>query len=105
MDNFLPEKIRGSIEILGLPMNAHQLSVTDVSSNQVLSQNIFRISIYARGADMRYKIGNSTQTADNTSHFIANGERLDLYIGNYNTPNIAALTLYGTGTLEITELS
>lgn len=60
---------------------------------------------------MRFAIGNTAQTATltdgvATSHYIAAGERLDLAIPNgMTTPNIAALSLSGTGTLEITELA
>jgi len=68
------------------------------------------VSLCARGADMRFAIGNTAQTATTadgvtTSHYLVNGERLDFKISGYATPNIAAITLAGVGTLEITELS
>jgi hypothetical protein len=57
----------------------------------------------AVGADIRYAIGSASQTATTTTHFIANGERLDLAVPV--TPNIAVLRNGSTdGTLEVTEL-
>jgi hypothetical protein len=55
------------------------------------------------GADIRFAIGTGVQTATSTSHFIADGERLDL--GVPVEPNIAVLRNAATsGTLELTEL-
>lgn len=91
------------IEPLGVSGVARQLSATATSSNTALTTTCTRLSMRAVGADIRYKIGSAAQTADNTSHFIANGERLDL--GLPTTPNIAVIRNASTdGTLEITEL-
>ena len=52
---------------------------------------------------MRYEFGTTSGvTATTTSHYIADGERLDFACqeGSY----IAVETISGTGTLEITEL-
>jgi hypothetical protein len=57
----------------------------------------------AVGADIRYAIGSSSQTASATSHLIGIGERLDVAVPA--TPNIAVIRNASTsGTLELTEL-
>ena len=92
------------VEPLGRVAGAHQLDAGSTSSNTVLTANVSRISMRAVGADIRYSIGDTVQTAASTSHFIANGERLDLAVPK--NANIAVLRNAGTnGTLEITELN
>lgn len=93
-----------SVEPLGIPAVARQLSAGSASANTALTSTCRRISVRAIGADIRYAIGSSSQTASATSHFIANGERLDLAVPA--TPNIAVIRNASTdGTLEVTELS
>lgn len=93
----------GSVEPLGAPGVARQLSAGSASANTALTTTCRRVSMRAVGADIRYSIGSSSQTATSTSHLIANGERLDLAVPA--TPNIAVLRNAGTnGTLELTEL-
>jgi hypothetical protein len=95
---------RLNVEPLGLPGVARQLAAGAASANTVLTSTVGRISIYARGADIRYTVGSSAQTASATSHFIASGERLDIDVPA--TPNIAVIRAGSTdGTLEVTELS
>lgn len=90
---------------LGIPALARQLAAGSTSVNTALTSTCHRISVRAVGADIRYAIGNSPQTASATSHFIANGERLDLAIP-VTTPNIAVIRNATTnGVLEVTELS
>ena len=92
------------VEPLGLPAVARQLSAGSTSANTALTSTCRRISIKAIGADIRYAIGSSSQTASATTHFIGNGERLDLAVPA--TPNIAVIRNGSTdGTLELTELS
>ena len=90
------------VEILGEVGTAKQRSATTTSANIALTSTTRRVSIKAVGADMRYAFGGSTITATTTSHYIADGERLDFACpeGSY----IAVETISGTGTLEITEL-
>ena len=92
------------VEPLGQAGTARQLSATNTSANTALTAGIFRISMRAVGADIRFSIGNGSQTATSSSHFIANGERLDFAVpGN---ANIAVLRNGTTdGTLEVTELN
>lgn len=91
------------VEPLGQAGLARQLTVNGTSDNTALTAGIFRISMRAVGADIRYQIGNGTQTATSSSHFIANGERLDLAVPP--SANIAVLRNATTnGTLEVTEL-
>jgi len=92
-----------AVEPLGLPGVARQLSAGASSANTALTANITRISIRAVGADIRYSIGATAQTATATSHFIGNGERLDVAVPL--NANIAVLRNGTTdGTLEVTEL-
>ena len=59
--------------------------------------------MFARGPDIRFAIGSTSQTASGTSHYIANGERLDLVVPA--TPNIAVIRAGSIdGTLEVSEL-
>ena len=69
-----------------------------------MTAGVFRISMRAVGADIRFSIGTGAQTATTSSHFIANGERLDFAVPG--AANIAVLRNGTTdGTLEVTELS
>ena len=93
-----------NVEILGKPGVARQLTAGAASSGAYFSAGVFRISMRAVGADIRFVIGQGTQTADaSTSHFIADGERLDFAIRN--GANIAVIRDATTdGVLEVTEL-
>jgi hypothetical protein len=92
-----------AVEPLGQPSTARQLSAGSSSANTALTDTITRISMRAVGADIRYSIGASAQTASATSHFIANGERLDVAVPL--EANIAVIRNATTdGTLEVTEL-
>jgi hypothetical protein len=93
-----------NVEILGFPGIAHQLTAGASSSSFALTPGVFRISMRAVGADIRFAIGQGTQTASATaSHFIADGERLDFAITN--GANIAVIRDATTdGVLEVTEL-
>lgn len=94
---------RAGVEPLGQPGVARQLSVTSSSANTALTTTCRRISVFARGADIRFAIGSTSQTASSTSHYIANGERLDLVVPA--TPNIAVIRAGSIdGTLEVMEL-
>lgn len=103
----LPSALAGgrlNVEPLGVPGVARQLAAGSASGNTALTVGVSRISIYASGADIRYAIGSSAQTASSTSHYIAAGERLDFDVPG--TPNIAVIRAGSTdGTLELTELS
>jgi len=92
------------VEPLGLPAVARQLTASSGSANTALTSTCRRISMKAIGADIRYAIGSTSQTASATTHFIGNGERLDLAVPE--TPNIAVIRGGSTdGTLELSELS
>ena len=94
-----------SVEPLGKAGAAKQLTAGSASANTALSTSVRRISIRAVGADIRFSIGTGTQTANgNTSHYIANGERLDFAVPkNANIGVIRDGTV--NGTLELTELN
>lgn len=94
---------RSGVEPLGQPGVARQLAASSTSTNTALTTTCRRISAFARGADIRFAIGSSSQTASSTSHYIANGERLDLVVPA--TPNIAVIRAGSIdGTLEVSEL-
>lgn len=94
------------VEPLGIPSVARQLAATTTSANTVLTSNVTRLSIRARGCDIRYAVGVGAQTANaSTSHFIANGERLDIAVPP--GANIAVIREIGAtvnGSLAVTEL-
>ena len=92
-----------AVEPLGLPGVARQITVDGTSANTALTATCRRLSMRAVGADMRYAVGSSSQTATASSHFIAVGERLDIALPA--TPNIAVIRNASTdGVLEVTEL-
>ena len=92
------------VEPLGQPSVARQLPAGAASANTVLTATVRRISMRAITADIRYAIGATAQTADgNTSHFIAQNERLDVAVPL--GANIAIIRDASTdGTLELSEL-
>lgn len=99
-----PDGTRILVEPLGIPGVARQLAAGSSSANTVLTVGVGRVSIHARGADIRYVVGSSAQTASATSHYIASGERLDIDVPA--TPNIAVIRAGSVdGTLELTELA
>ena len=93
-------------EILGQPSVAWQLAVTTASASQALTTTCRRVSIRARGCDMRYVVGTGTQTANaTTSHFIGQDERLDIAVpANAVIAAIRESAATTNGSLEITEL-
>lgn len=99
------------VNVLKTALAAKQLAVTATSAPIQLTASTKRISIYARGADMRFVLANATATAvATTSNFIRQDERLEFNVGDLGTtPWIAAiadaLSTTQTGQLEITELS
>lgn len=97
---------RKTTEPLSCPTVARQISATVTSANQALTDSIRGVSILARGCDIRYVLGSGAQTANaSTSHFIANGERLDLTTP-FTNPNIAIIrdtAAVANGILEVTE--
>lgn len=90
-------------EPLGIPQVARQLAAGAASSNTELTAECRRASLRAVGASIRYSVGSAAQTATAASHFIADGERLDIALPA--TPNIAIMRAGNIdGTLELTEL-
>lgn len=91
-------------EDLGQVGVARQLAAGAASANTELTSTCCRVSIHARGGNIRFAIGSSGQTASGSSHYIAQGERLDLAVPA--TPNIAVIRADSTDcTLELTELT
>jgi hypothetical protein len=95
---------RDFVEPLGIPVTARKLTAGAASANTALTSTVTRISIRATGADIRYSIGSTAQTATTDSHFIGVDERLDLRLPG--SPNIAVIRAGGIdGVLEVTELA
>ena len=92
------------VEPLGKAGVARQLAAGATSANTALSDGVYRISMRASTADIRFAIGSGAQTASaTTSHFIAKNERLDFAVPI--DANIAIIRDGSTnGTLELTEL-
>jgi hypothetical protein len=91
-------------EILGTPSVARQLAAGAATANTALTSTVRRISMRAVGANIRFAIGSGAQTANaDTSHFIADGERLDFAVPAAS--QIAVIRDASTdGVLEVTEL-
>ena len=96
-----------TVEPLGQPSVARQVTVTVASANQALTATCRRISIRARTSDMRYSVGAVAQTASaTTSHFIGVDERLDIAVPlNAHIAVIRDSTATIDGTLCISELT
>lgn len=99
-------KTRQQVEPLGIPGVSRQISATTSSVNTVLTVGIRAISIHCRVANARYVVGSAAQTANaSTSHWIADGERLDINVPA--TANIAFIrdtAATANAAIEITEL-
>lgn len=97
---------RMTTEILGVPTVPRQLPVTATSASMALTATCRRVSVEARGCDIRYVVGTGAQTANAaTSHFISAGGVKDFAVPAGAT--IAAIRETAAtvnGTLEITEL-
>ena len=93
------------VEPLGQPLVARQLSAGAATANTALTTTCRRISMRAVGANIRYNIAAVATTANaDTSHYIAQDERLDLLVPE--NANIAVIRDATTnGVLELTELS
>lgn len=95
------------VEPLGAPGVARQMAAGTISSSVALSAACRRISIFARGADIRYLIGAGPLTANaSSSHFIAQNERLDLRVpeGGGSVAVIRDIAATTNGVLEVSEL-
>lgn len=105
LDSKTPALLNGRqpVEVLGMPAVARQLAAGPTSFDTALTVGVTRVSIYANGGSIRYSVGDSPQTASNSSHFIAMGERLDIIVPA--TGHIAVIRANSTNcTLEVTEL-
>lgn len=93
-------------EPLGRPTVARQLAASTTSNSVALTSSCTRISIRARGADLRYVVGVGAQTANaSTSHFIGQDERLDIALLAGSTIAVIRDTAAAAdGSLAITEL-
>jgi hypothetical protein len=95
------------VEPLGIPTVSRNLTATSTSASTALTANISRISMRARTSDIRFVVGVGTQTAiAATSHFIANGERIDIAVPfGASIGVIRDTAATSDGVLVITELT
>tara|TARA_Y100000401_G_C8285039_1_gene205598 strand:- start:27 stop:350 length:324 start_codon:yes stop_codon:yes gene_type:complete len=85
------------------PGVSRQLAAGAASANTALTASCERISICATGADIRYAIGTSAQTANaGTSHFIKQNERIELDI-DFNSQIAFIRDASADGVAEVTE--
>lgn len=95
-------------EPLGIPGVARQLAVSPTSASVTLTATCRRISMVAKGSDMRFVIATTAPTANaGTSHWIGDGTRLDFMVlaGSRIAAIIATGSSATSGALEITELN
>lgn len=110
-DRALGDVTGQSVNIVKRPLVARQLAASSASAQTALTSGVKRVSMYARGTDIRYALANATGVVavNTTSHFIAAGERLDIDVGSIGTtPFIAVIRdslVTADGTLELSELS
>lgn len=104
----MTKSTRKTTEPLSTPGVPRQLAATASNASTALSTDIRGVSLLARGCDIRFVIGPGAQTANaTTSHFIANGERLD-YTVPYSSSQIGVIrdtAAVANGVLEVTELA
>ncbi len=104
----MPALVKGLIPCKILLTNTFSKEITTTSTltNTILTVDIRAISIYSRGSDAYFVIGNLSQLSNNNRHFIASGERLDIDVSAFDNPYIA--TIFGpsgiTTVLHISEL-
>jgi hypothetical protein len=96
---------RSPVGILLAAGVARQLAAGASSANTALTAGIRAVSILARGGDIRFAIGDTSQTASSSTHYIASGERLDFDVSGLSTPNIGVIRVSADCTLEVSELS
>jgi hypothetical protein len=90
-------------EVLGLPGASRTISVSTTSTSTSITSGVKRISIKARGCDMRYSLTDAPTAT--VGHFIESGERLDLRVPASATIQVIRdSSATENGNLEITEL-
>lgn len=100
------DQSRMAVDCLGRPTAARQLAFAATSAATDLTSGITRISIVARTADCRFKVGTTADTglaATTTDHLCMQNERLDINV--VSPARIAVIRDAAvSGTLELTEL-
>lgn len=77
MEEFDPDFGYLPVETTGRPTVARSAAITTVSTEFVLTSTVKRIAVYARNADIRYRIGTIGQTANAaTDHFLPKDTRV-----------------------------
>lgn len=91
-------------EPLGIPSVPRNLPAAAVSADIALTATCARVSLCAVGADIFYSVGTGPQTATAASHWIFEGERLDIRV--LPGSHIAAIRAGSTdGVLCVSELA
>lgn len=103
-----------NVNTLRAPLLARQVLVTSVANPQQLTASTARVSLCARGCDVRYGFAAATfnvaNTAANTgagtnAHFLAQGARIEVPAGAWISVIADSLSASQTGQLEVTELA
>lgn len=98
---------RSTVEPLGVPLVARQLTATSTSQSLALTSTARRCTMRVRNANVRITIGSSSGTASaTTSTFLGQDERVDFALPT--TPFVSYIRDGGAtadGTIELTELS
>jgi len=105
-----------NVNTLRAPLLARQLLVTNVSQNMALTAGTARISVFARGCDLRFALSATVNpSVANTApsvagaaanvHFVAQGERIEVPALAYIAWIADSLSGSQTGQAEVTELS
>lgn len=106
LEEYEPSIGKLPVEPLSGVTTARKIPSSTISTRVTLTAGCKRISIRARGCDIRFAVGDATVTANaSTSHFIAQDERLDIAVSS--GASIAAVReslAVVDGILEITEL-
>jgi hypothetical protein len=94
------------VEASGRPTVARNTASTTASTNIVLTASVRRIAIYARTADIRFKLGTGAQTANAaTDHYLPKATRVVFAVPtNANIAVIREALETVNGLVEITEL-
>lgn len=94
------------VEANGRPTVARSTASTTTSTNIVLTASVKRIAIYARTADIRFKLGTGAQTANAaTDHYLPKATRVVFAVpANANIAVIREALETTNGLVEITEL-
>lgn len=106
MEEFDPNFGYLPVEVAGRPTVARSAASTTTSTNIALTSSVRRIAVYARTADIRFKLGSGAQSANAaTDHYLPKNTRVVFAVpNNANIAIIRESMETVNGLVEITEL-